>query len=224
MSAAHPTPGSHPPQEVATRERLLDTAEELFARRGYANASIRELTTCAECNIAAVNYHFGGKAGLYEAVFHRRLEMLRERRVVPIRALMERAEPATLEELLRTFVTAFLEPLLERSGGRTILQLMVRELLDPRLPREMLVERMLRPVQGTMVAALTRIEPGLGPDDALRGLHSIVGQLVHAIHVRQLFDADRTTFSALDLEHMVEHTVRFSAAGLRAFTPSPEAR
>jgi len=49
-----------------TRERLLDAAEKLFCQKGFEGTSIRDITAEAGCNIAAVNYHFGGKEKLYE--------------------------------------------------------------------------------------------------------------------------------------------------------------
>jgi AcrR family transcriptional regulator len=56
-----------------TREQLLDAAERLFARRGFDATSVREITGAAACNLAAVNYHFGGKRALYREAFRRRL-------------------------------------------------------------------------------------------------------------------------------------------------------
>ncbi len=56
-----------------TRDRLLDTAERLFAEHGYQATTMRAVTTEAAANIAAVNYHFGSKHALLEAVVHRAL-------------------------------------------------------------------------------------------------------------------------------------------------------
>jgi len=54
-----------------TVERILDAAEQLFAERGLAETSLRLITGRAEVNLAAVNYHFGSKRALIEAVFSR---------------------------------------------------------------------------------------------------------------------------------------------------------
>ena len=51
-----------------TRERLLSTAERLFAERGFSKVTIREICKSARANVAAVNYHFNGKKGLYDEV------------------------------------------------------------------------------------------------------------------------------------------------------------
>mgnify|MGYP000128516938 CR=1 FL=1 len=55
-----------------TRDRILDKAEILFARKGYHGVSVREITNAADCNLAAVNYHFGKKQNLYLEVFRSR--------------------------------------------------------------------------------------------------------------------------------------------------------
>lgn len=65
-----------------TRERLLDAAKELIAAKGYSGTSLREVTGAAGANLAAVNYHFGSKAELAEAVLKRHLVPLNEQRLV----------------------------------------------------------------------------------------------------------------------------------------------
>ncbi len=54
-----------------TVERILDVAEILFAEKGFAETSLRLITSKAQVNLAAVNYHFGSKKALIQAVFSR---------------------------------------------------------------------------------------------------------------------------------------------------------
>lgn len=63
-----------------TVERILDAAEQLFAERGFAETSLRLITSKAGVNLAAVNYHFGSKKALIQAVFSRFLALLRQSR------------------------------------------------------------------------------------------------------------------------------------------------
>ncbi|MCA8940743.1 MAG: TetR family transcriptional regulator [Planctomycetes bacterium] len=65
----------------STKERLLDSAEELFAQHGIHTASMRDITGHAGTNIASVNYHFGSKEGLLEAIFERRIKPVNEERM-----------------------------------------------------------------------------------------------------------------------------------------------
>jgi len=62
--------------QLDTVERILDAAEALFADKGFAETSLRLITSKAGVNLAAVNYHFGSKKSLIQAVFSRFLEPL----------------------------------------------------------------------------------------------------------------------------------------------------
>ena len=55
-----------------TKERMLDTAEGLFAEHGFPATSMRDITNAAGVNLAAINYHFGSKESLLIAVLQRR--------------------------------------------------------------------------------------------------------------------------------------------------------
>src|SRR5438034_10069193 len=67
-----------------TRTRILDVAEELFMQHGFEGASMRMLTAQAGVNLAAVNYHFGTKHALIEAVFRRRLDPMNVARIAAL--------------------------------------------------------------------------------------------------------------------------------------------
>ena len=194
-------------------------AEHLFAERGFRATSVRRITQAAECNVAAVNYHFGGKEQLYREVIRRRLTALRERRIGAIRQAMDRAgEGANLELLLRVFTSSFVEPLLHESTGRIWVRLMAWEMVDRQLPREVFEAEIMAPVQAALVAALGRACPGLDARVAALCAQSLVAQLVHIVHRSRLLEGeDGKTATPGDrrrLEELVRHTVRFSAAGI----------
>ena len=67
-----------------TRTRILDAAEELFMQHGFEGTSMRLLTAKAGVNLAAVNYHFGSKDALIEAVFRRRLDPMNAERIAEL--------------------------------------------------------------------------------------------------------------------------------------------
>jgi AcrR family transcriptional regulator len=201
----------------ATRERLLDTAEGLFAERGFRAASVRHITAAADCNLAAVSYHFGGKERLYEEMFRRRLSAMRQQRLETIDGVLREAgEGATLELLLRTFATVFLEPFVDQSRGRLLMQLFGRELAEPHLPAGVLAE-MIEPVHSAFGDALVRLRPGLEPVTARQCSHSVVGLLVHALRLRSGFGpVSGSCRASLALPDLIEHVVAFSAAGIEA--------
>src|SRR5688572_31140602 len=92
--------------EHITRTRILDAAEELFMQHGFEGTSMRQLTSRAGVNLAAVNYHFGSKDALIEAVFRRRLDPMNTARI----AELDKAEadaggrPLPAETIIRAFV------------------------------------------------------------------------------------------------------------------------
>ncbi len=201
-----------------TRERLLDVAERLFASRGFAAASVREITTAAGSNLAAVNYHFGGKHNLYGEVFRRRMALLRERRIASLeRALSEAGDRVDLEFVLGAFANAFLEPFLSDSNGRLLLALMTRELLDPNLPPGLLQTELVQPVHTALAKAIAAVEPGLEPQALRLCIVSFIAQLVHGARLH-VASKRGTRAKALDvpLAELADHIVEFTAAGIRA--------
>ena len=210
-------PAPVPHDSAATRERILDVAERLFAERGILATSVREITAAAGCNLAAVSYHFGGKENLYREVFARRLGGLRELRLHSIRRTLEAAgEAATLELLLRQYGAAFLEPLVGEGGGPVLTQLISREMIEPHLPDEMFARQVIEPVHEAFADALVRLCPGLTRASARRCSHSVVGLLVNVLHVRRCFGERAPEGVRCALPEMVEHVVGFAAAGIRA--------
>jgi AcrR family transcriptional regulator len=200
------------------RERLLDAAEGFFAEKGFEGTSVRDLTATAGSNIAAVNYYFGGKEKLYIEVFHRRMVAINNVRINGINQLMSRNDhEVTLEILLRTFAMSFLEPLLDQSSGRRFIKLMVREMLDSHLPERMFLDEMFLPVFAVFNQALMKVNPVLNRNKIELIMHSIIGQLVHAIRLQEMFNLDKDSkLQSYDLQEIVEHIVEFSAAGIRA--------
>jgi TetR/AcrR family transcriptional regulator, regulator of cefoperazone and chloramphenicol sensitivity len=201
---------------VQTETRLLDVAERLFAARGFAATSVRDITTAAGCNLAAVSYHFGSKLGLYAEVMRRRFSSLRERRLAGIREARPDNRDDALESVLRAFALAFLEPLLADGQGRLVTELLAREMLDPQLPTEMFWQEIAGPVRDALSAALRGVAPALREGDARLCVLSIVGQLVQATHNRRLAETGAVPADVPTLMDNVEHVVRFSAAGVRA--------
>jgi len=202
----------------SARERLLDSAEELFAENGFNGTSIREITARANSNIAAVNYHFGGKEKLYVEVFQRLMSKMRDIRIASIENVMSQTDhKPTLEELLRAFATAFIEPLIDQSSGRRFMNLMIREISDPRLPKKMFVEELAGPTLGALGQALVKICPELEQRKIVMSIISIIGQLVHFIHLNEMFEPDDFTGAPTPrLPEMVDHIVEFSTAGIQA--------
>ena len=213
MSATHNL--SPIEQGAQTRQRLLDVAETLFAEHGFAATSVRDITSAAACNLAAVNYHFRDKQNLYCEVFRRRLAVLRDRRIASISEA--RSGAGSLEAVLGAFAAAFLEPLLDHSRGRLLMALFTREMLDPQLPAELFKSEFVEPVNQMLVEALMTTTPGLTPRSARVCALEVVGQLLQVAQREARARLDPAWEAGLPtLPEMVAHIVRFSSAGVRA--------
>ena len=200
-----------------TKQKLLDTAELLFAEQGYAETSVRDITAAAECNLASINYHFGGKESLYAEVFQRALADLREYRLARVQVVLD-SETPTLEALLSAFSVAFLEPLVENHRGRLLMLLFHRECNMPLLPSEMFFSELIDPLSKQMFEGYDLTCPGLTAEQKGLCLNSLVGQLMFVVQSARMYEmASRNEAPILDHEKMVGHIVRFSVAGTRNY-------
>jgi|GEM_PF-503621 len=208
-----------------TRGRLLDAAEALFAERGFHATAIREVVRSARCNIAAVNYHFHGKEGLYIGVMRRRLVELRRSLLQRIRASVEeRDSPPALEDVLRAYAVAFVAPSEGHSRARHLFQLFSRELLDSHLEREVLLSELIEPVQEGLREAVLAAEPSIDDESLRRGIQLFVGQLVHLLHLNGYFTPDQCRRLGFSLfQETLDAIVCFTAGGMRALRQDPTA-
>jgi AcrR family transcriptional regulator len=204
-----------------TRDRILTAARELFAEKGFDATSVRDITTEAGCNVASVNYHFGGKDNLYLETFRSMLTVLRDRRLEMMGDLMAREPSPSLEEFVETFAVIMLEPLVEDSRGRMFLNLVSREMISPRLPHGVLFEEFFEPMMERATAALERVGPPLDAASARMCVMSLVGQLLHILKTHHLLaDLGQTDLMPMGHTDLIAHFVRFSVGGLHACSES----
>ena len=206
--------------DKGVQDRLLDAAEELFCEHGFEGTSIRDIAATADCNIASVNYYFGGKENLYVAVWRRHLHLMRQARVASIEKVMfQQDDEPSLEELLTSYANTFVEPLVDKKTGGRFIRLMAREMVDKHLPQNIFLEEMIIPVMTALRQALMRICPGLTEVNAQLTILSLVGQLVHTICALTMIEqSNEPIIPKFELAEVVRHIVRFSAAGIRAYT------
>lgn len=122
------------PAASTTREAILDAAEGLFARQGYDGTSMRQITSAASANVAAVNYHFGSKEALLHAVLKRRLALVNQERLRVLDALEAEAggKPLKPSQILDAFFGTLLRLAADpEHAGRHFLQLLERTMTDP---------------------------------------------------------------------------------------------
>lgn len=96
-----------------TRQRIIDAAEELFSRQGFANTTTREITCNADVNVASVNYYFDSKELLIQAVIERRLSDLNNVRISQLQAVQELAKSNNVRPQVASILRAFILPLFQ---------------------------------------------------------------------------------------------------------------
>jgi AcrR family transcriptional regulator len=197
-----------------TRDRLLQASEQLFAARGFKDVTVRDICRTARANVAAVNYHFGDKLGLYREVLQVAIDAMRETNEAGRRA----AEGHQADEKLRRYLSVFLRRVLNPEY-ETVHRLIQREIDHPTSAMDTLVEQAVRPRLEFLAAVVAEL---MGCDPAeprvLRCVGSILAQTI--IYVRKNPIAERLGFvfkpTAENIESAARHIAEFSVAGIRA--------
>jgi AcrR family transcriptional regulator len=164
-----------------TRTRILDAAEELFMQHGFEATSMRLLTAKAGVNLAAVNYHFGSKHALVEAVFRRRLDPLNQERLAELEKLEGQAHPAS-EDIIRAFISPTLKLVEDaKSGGRNFIRLLGRTYTEPAKTVRQLIGQMYAPVMDRYKSALERALPQMPREELVWRMHFMFGTLAYTL-------------------------------------------
>ncbi|SFI00858.1 CerR family C-terminal domain-containing protein [Planctomicrobium piriforme] len=198
-----------------TRQRLVNTAGQIFAEKGFDLTTVREICTAAEANIAAVHYHFGDKLRLYVEVV--RLASC-DQGEPPTFAWSEQTPP---EDRLRDFVRHMLTLMIDNDRPTWQIDLMMREMGRPSVATQEVVESYIRPMFEGLIDIVGRfLPPDATPMQKQLQAFSIIAQcLLYRYHrpIGRLLVGEEQYQRFFDLDLLTEHVVRFSAAGLRAF-------
>lgn len=195
-----------------TKTRILDAAAKLFGEKGFDATSLRDITTEADVNLAAVNYHFQSKESLIEATLMRAAGPINEQRL----ALLEAAGPkATIEQILEAFIGPGLEQDFEPMAP-----LMARVLTSPEIMQKVFkvhMETLSRRFAEAVAVAL----PDLSQAERMWRLHFTAGAMAHTVTrapmLRNMFGG---VLDLKDRKLLIARLVKFAAAGFRA----PEVR
>ena len=163
-----------------TQARVLEAASELFAERGFAGTTIREIAERAKVNVATGHYHFGSKLELYLEAVGAQFAALDARLAVegaqPSPEELARLPRAEIEALLgrqiRTMLEFLLGPPPAPHGA-----IMQREMCDPSDALPMMVRELVMPQKRKLRAIVARLAPSIGRREVDRCCFSIVGQI-----------------------------------------------
>lgn len=166
-------------QDLSTKERIMETAGEIFGNQGYRAATIRSIAKAAKVNVAAVNYHFGDKEGLYRTVL---LDIFSKgfKTFPPVGPLLPGQNP---EDQLRRFVKDMFYRLASREGwggyaGKG--KLIAREFVDPTGAFEDILETYIKPHRDALLSIIAGLCNTSPEDPRLKPCAiSILGQCVY---------------------------------------------
>ena len=203
-----------PPADHDTRARLLDAAIRLFADAGYKRVTVRAICRAAHANVAAVNYHFGDKLGLYREVTEQAIAMMQETTDLAVAA----AAGGTPEEQLHAYVTVVTERLVGQSVQEWVHRFIAREMTDPTPALATLVDRGMRPRLDRLASIVSTLLE-LPPDHpkvvaSAMSVHSQI-LLFRTNPITQRLRARSKTPPPSPAE-IAAHITVFSLAGIRA--------
>lgn len=174
-----------------TRQRLLETAVEIFARSAYDSVRTRMLADAAGVNQAAIPYYFGGKEGLYLAV----AQHIAERLGAEIAALTAQAAPLlddtahasdeAIELALRKILADFARSILSQPEPNASAAIILREQLQPTKAFDLLYQQAMEPLHRAVTALTARLD-GLDHDapEAILHAHALLGQVLGFVAAR----------------------------------------
>ena len=199
----------------STKDRILYAAEELFAQHGFASTSLRQVTSRADVNIAAVNYHFGSKENLVNEVFRRRMDDMSRERLAALQRAVE-AHPGELEPILAAFVEPALAMAQDRHGGGAFIRVIARAYGESNDSLRKFLSDQYGHVLREFAKALAGCVPGLGKEALYWRLDFLSGALTYAMADFGLIKRPAGVSEATHRQRAAKALIRFAAAGFQA--------
>ena len=211
------------PSKVETDDRLLQAAGEVFAEFGFRRATVRDICARAGANIAAVNYHFGDKAGLYAAVV--KYGMTAAIQKYPPDMGLPKDQPASADQRLRAFIRGFVFRVLEPGPGAWHGRLMMWEMVEPTHVLGEHFAPIIRPLYQRLTGIVTELlGPNAAPERVKLCCLSVLGQCTFYRMGAPLLaqvQPDKVDPSVEQIEVIADHVARVMLAALRDYAASP---
>lgn len=199
----------------STKDRILGAAEELFAQHGFAGTSLRQVTSRADVNIAAVNYHFGSKENLVNEVFRRRMDDMTALRLNQLKLALEQ-HPGELQPVLAAFVEPALAMSQDRHGGGAFVRVVARAYAEKNDGLRKFLSDHYGHVLREFGKAIATCVPGLTKEELYWRLDFLAGALTYAMADFGLIKRPADVPEAAHRDHAARELIRFAEAGIRA--------
>jgi len=201
-----------------TKTRLLRVAERMFAQHGFKGVSLRQLTSSAKVNLAAVNYHFGSKEGLLAAIFESRCRPMNEERLRRLKdCVAGDGRPPLLEQVISAFIAPALSFTTDTAGGATFTRLRAILAVEHNELASSLIAKHFDATSSRFVAALVRVLPRLSRAEVFWRFHFLLGTLYYTmINPARIEHLSEGLCDVGDVDAVVREMVPFVAAGFLA--------
>jgi len=204
-----------PGTQFSTKDRILGAAEELFAQHGFGGTSLRQVTSRADVNIAAVNYHFGSKENLVNEVFRRRMDGMSSRRLALLRIAQE-THPAELEPILEAFVEPALALARDRQGGGAFIRVIARAYAEQNDGLRKFMSDQYGHVLRDFAKAISACVPALSKEQLYWRLDFLAGALTYAMADFGLIKRPAGISEVQHRTRAAQELIRFAAAGFKS--------
>ncbi|MCD6526444.1 MAG: TetR family transcriptional regulator [Desulfuromonas sp.] len=207
-----------PVKYSATQEIILDTAEHLFATQGIHATTLRAITSTAKVNLAAVNYHFGSKKQLIQAVLLRRMTPLNNERHRQLNAIIQTARDENRRTTVAEILHAFIEPTLHFSqknmAHKDFMSIVSTLMMNPHNEFRSLFVSIMKPLIDQLFAALKAALPTIPSTTLQMRLQFTLGTLTFAMREIDIPISAQQQQPASDIETLIDETVSFVSAGM----------
>lgn len=199
---------------AATRTALINAAAPLFAETGFEATRTRDIADKARANVSAINYHFGSKMGLYQAVIKNQADEMNASFPIETEAVRDEAPTTRLHWLIHNLLRRVL---VQNDDSR--LKICVREFVEPTEALDFLVKEIITQQFGIMKSVINAV---LGheasPEVLNRFTVSVVSQCFHYGMAEPLLTrlGIHVPSTDADINELAEHIVSFSLAGIVA--------
>jgi AcrR family transcriptional regulator len=197
-----------------TKERILHAAEDLFAQHGFAGTSLRQVTSRADVNIAAVNYHFGSKENLVHEVFKHRMDDMSEKRLSAL-ALVLSKDPNDLQGILLAFIQPALALTLDRHGA-SFVRVLARAYAEKNDGLRNFLSENYGQVLREFAKAIAQCLPQLSKEELYWRMDFTAGALTYAMADFGLIKRQPGVSEKTHCEKAAQHLITYAKAGLSA--------
>ena len=201
--------------QFSTKDRILGAAEELFAQHGFLGTSLRQVTSRADVNIAAVNYHFGSKENLINEVFRRRMDEMSRQRLGQLEQA-SKDRPGELEAVLAAFVEPALAVARDRQGGAAFIRVIARAYAEKNDGLRQFLSEQYGHVLREFARAIAQCVPGLEKEQLYWRLDFLSGALTYAMSDFGLIKRPAGVSEVAHRKRAADELIRFAAAGIKS--------